>query len=166
MPRQNARRRGSGSSVASLFLAMSLFAVAVQAGTVTWSATPVSGNWSLGANWVGGTPPNPGDDLVFPATSTIQNTTNDLTDGISINSLKFDGNGYRLAGGPISLGAIGISCTSGAPPATNEINLPITITAATTQVKIVGSRLTLIGPISGTGGLAVVSAKAAEEPSS
>jgi hypothetical protein len=42
-----------------------VLAVAAQAATVTWSGTPVSGNWSVGANWVGGAS-NPGETTFFP----------------------------------------------------------------------------------------------------
>ena len=139
-----------------LFLGMSLLVAVGQAATVTWSATPASGNWSVGANWAGGTPPNPGDDLVFPATSTIQGTTNDLASGIAINSITFNGNGYRLAGNSITLAHFGIRTTSASPPATNAVSLPITITDTnnfTTFAAVQDSTLTFSGAISGAGGL-------------
>jgi hypothetical protein len=142
-----------------LLVALSLLAAVAEAATVTWSATPVSGNWSVGANWAGGAAPNPGDDLVFPATSTILSTTNDLVAGIAINSITFNGNGYRLAGNAILLGngsGVGIKCTSGAAPGSDAVSMPIAIqppgAGASTAV---GCTLTLSGAISGAGGLGV-----------
>jgi hypothetical protein len=142
-----------------LFLGMSLLVAVGQAATVTWSATPTNGNWSVGANWAGGTPPNPGDDLVFPATSTIQSTTNDLASGIAINSITFDGHGYRLAGNAIALGRNGsgfsILCTDAAAPGSDALSLPIQIATVLVIETATGCNLTLSGAISGSGGVSI-----------
>jgi hypothetical protein len=148
--------RWSAQSTTLLFLSLSVLAARAQAANVYWSPTPVSGNWSVGENWVFGAPPNPGDDLVFPATSTIKSTTNDLAAGIAINSITFNGPDYRLAGNAISLGLAGITCDSSAID--NTISLPITITSGKvpTAISTVGGTLTLSGAISGTGDLSVI----------
>ena len=125
-----------------------------QAATKTWSASPASGNWSNGANWVGGLAPVAGDGLVFPASSSIMSTTNDLANGISIASLTFDGNGYALSGNAITLAASGIACTTGASPQTNHVGLPIVLGATVTVNLTAGCELWLDGVVSGAFGIA------------
>src|SRR6266436_6284345 len=62
-----------------------------------WSGGGViNGNWSLGANW-GGTPPNPGDDLIFPNTLLGLRNTNDFG-GRGFNSITFTGSNYIVQG--------------------------------------------------------------------
>src|SRR5271154_6267295 len=155
MPHANPRRTVSAFLVTALFLALGLSRADAHAAPLTWSATPVSGSWSVGGNWIGGTPPNSGDDLVFPATSTILSTTNDLTAGLAINSITFNGSGYRVGGNAIAMGGnptIGIVCVA---PGTYVLSLPITITDLfPVTCPIPGPcTVTLSGAISGTGSL-------------
>ena len=56
--------------------------------TRTWTGT-TSGAWSVGSNW-GGTAPQPGDDLAFPAGASNKSTNNDFAAGISFNSITVD----------------------------------------------------------------------------
>ena len=148
-------------SVAARSWALAVFALiavaaAGQAVTRTWSATPTNGNWSVGANWAGGIPPVAGDDLVFPATSTIQSTNNDLAPGTDILRITFDGNGYTLAGNAITLagGALPhtIGCTTANAPGANTVSLPIIATGnLVLKAAVSGCSLDLSGVISGTG---------------
>ncbi len=143
-------------SMALVVVGLVALAVSGQATTVTWSATPTNGNWSVGGNWAGGTAPNPGDDLVFPATSTIHGTNNDLVPGTAIHSIAFDGNGYTLAGNAITLAGgeapFTIGCTTANAPGSNTISLPIIATGnLLARPEVAGCSLILSGAISGTG---------------
>ena len=140
----------SARSTTLLVLALGLFSAVGQAATATWIDAPVSGNWSVGANWVGGSPPNPGDDLLFPAGSAIRSTTNDLPAGFSINSIYFIGGSYSLAGNSIALGAAGIHCLFGG---SGTVSLPITIPGDIVLDAGSGCTLTVSGAIDGDGGV-------------
>ena len=121
------------------------------AATKTWSATPVSGAWSNPANWDGGVAPVNGDDLVFPANSTIKATTNDLNN-LAVNSITFNGNGYTIAGLPIVLGAGGVNCTTFTPPQTNTFSVDIALSANTSFNITNGCQIDISGVISGAFG--------------
>jgi hypothetical protein len=156
--RSTARLTGAVPTRFFLTLPLLLLSSIAFGATATWSANPIDRHWSNGANWVGGSPPNPGDNLVFPATSTIQNTDNDLADGIAIHTITFNGNGYRLSGHAITLGmdntGVSIRCASGEPPGSDAISLPIIIMVGVDGILTAeGCTLTLSGAISGTGGL-------------
>ncbi len=47
-----------------------LFTMAAHAQNATWSATPTTSNWNIGANWVGGVPPLQTDTATFSASDT------------------------------------------------------------------------------------------------
>ena len=79
------------------------------AATRTWTGGP-GGLWSVDSNWVEGTAPGDGDDLVFNGGSTT--STNDLT--LSIATFTFgnsdhivSGSGFTVTGG-ISVTAAGL----------------------------------------------------------
>src|SRR5438132_1223245 len=92
------------------------------AATKTWVGG--DGNWSSGANWSGGTHPNPGDDLIFPV-GTGHMTTNDFPDGTFFNSILIDAGGYTLNGSPITIASgQSISANYGSG-ATSTINLAV-----------------------------------------
>src|SRR5262249_25941823 len=107
--------------VASIVFAAASFA---RAASQSWKTTPVDGNWSNGANWVSGHAPSAGDALSFPASSTILATTNDLTAGMNIIAITFQGSGYTLAGNGITIGEI--LCGNSVAGA-NTISLPMTV---------------------------------------
>jgi hypothetical protein len=102
------------------------------------------------ANWDEGHAPNPGDDLVFPATSTVHATNNDLSADQAVSAIRFNGPGYTLSGNGIVSGEI--LCSS-LVVGKNTINLPI----AVNSVIVVGAQsactLDLEGDIDGTGGI-------------
>lgn len=127
-------------------------ASSADAATKTWSTTPSNGSWSNGANWVGGIAPVAGDALVFPASSSILSTTNDLANGIAIASLTFDGTGYSLSGNAITLGG-GLTCTTGAAPQINHIGLSIILAATATVDPVAGCEVSVDGSVSGASGL-------------
>ncbi len=93
---------------------------AASAATRTWTGASSSA-WSDGGNWVGGTPPVAGDDLVFPG-GAPGSVTNDFPAGTSFQSLSFTGTTgtYTLSGNPIVLGAGTSATPSGSAGATTE----------------------------------------------
>jgi len=133
-----------------LILALAAIAGSARAASRTWSATPADGNWSNSANWLGGNPPGPGDDLTFPATSTILASTNDLSSGISIVAITFLGNGYTLSGNAITLGEV-LCHQAGA--AVDEIAMPVTVNATIVVGANPGCAVKFSGGISGPGGI-------------
>jgi S-layer homology domain len=129
-----------------------LFGIAAlgRAASAHWKATPVDGNWSNGNNWTEGHPPNSGDDLTFPVSSTILATNNDLAAGLDIIAITFEGSGYTLAGNGITSGEI--LCTSAVVGA-NTISLPMTVNSTIVVGTPPGCSLTLSGDIDGAGGI-------------
>lgn len=66
-------------------------------------------NWTDAANWEGGVAPNPGDDLVFPASAASLLSNNDFQPGTSFDAITFTGQGgfqqgYQLIGNVLILG--------------------------------------------------------------
>src|SRR6267142_6059094 len=87
-----------------------LLAGIASAVTRTWTGAGGNNNWSTTANW-GGAVPAAGDDIVFSG-STRLSPVNDLTPGISFNSITFNssaaafnvtGNSVTLAGGSTAI---------------------------------------------------------------
>jgi len=120
-----------------------------RAATATWSTTAADGNWSNGNNWLAGHAPNSGDDLVFPASSTVLATNNDLTAGFAASTITFHGGGYTLAGNAITMGEV--TCSSGAS-GTNLLSLPITINTSVVLGITPGCTIDIEGAVDGTGG--------------
>ena len=136
--------------------------VSARAQTSVWSGASLSsGNWTDGANWVGGTPPAPGDVLVFPAVEARKVITNNFAAFTSFKLLVFDGGGYQLRGNNIRLtGETPEFPIPGDPPniieytatATNEIFFNILVaesnkSAAIEAANKANSVLTLHGDI-------------------
>ncbi|MCY3018583.1 MAG: autotransporter-associated beta strand repeat-containing protein [Planctomycetota bacterium] len=128
-------------------------------GAFVWTGQGVDGggnpdpNWTIGNNWQGGVPPNPGANLVFGA-GALQKTTcnNDYADLTAFNSINFEDNGYTISGvNRVTLGAGGIFTTAAATGA-NTLGVPLVIPAACPVTTTAGT-LTLSGVVSGAGGL-------------
>ena len=113
--------------------------------TRTWTGA-VSNLWNVAGNW--DTLPSAGDDLVFPSSASNKSNSNDFTADTSFNSITIQGTGYTLAGNRITLGAGGITQTTG----TNTISLAIVLGANVT-VAISTTAITLSGGITGTANL-------------
>lgn len=114
----------------------------------TWSGA-VNGLWSNAGNW--DTPPNPGDDLVFPAFASQLTTLNDLPTGITYGNITFQDANYDLAGnGVLVSGTVLASQTSG----TDTIGLGLGFVGTdTVNVPLVSANLALSGAISSINGL-------------
>ena len=153
MPSRRRVTRIFGIRRFSLFLpvlVLSGLPAAALAVSMHWKATPVDANWSNGSNWDEGHPPNPGDDLTFPATSTIPSTNNDLAAGLSLVAISFDGPGYTLGGNGITIGEV--LCTSSVT-GSETISLPMTVNATVVFGISPGCTLTASGAIGGPGGV-------------
>ena len=95
-----------GLSLAVLLVAFD--ASTALAASKTWVATgPGPGNWSTAANWSGGTAPQPGDDLTFPApgATLTTKTNNDFLPTTAFNTLSLDGS-YSVTGNGFNLNGI------------------------------------------------------------
>jgi hypothetical protein len=136
--------------VAILVLALASVAAVGHAASAIWKTNYIDQNWSNGANWMSGHPPNSGDDLTFPLTVTPVNTLNDLPAGMSFSSITFEGPNWTLDGNSIVIGEI--LCGSGVS-GTNLINMPMTVNTTVVVGVASGCRMTLGGAISGPGGI-------------
>jgi len=94
---------------APLFLLLSFLPSLLTAATKTWNGA-VDTKWSNGTNWVGGTPPAPGDDLVFDYAQ--RDGTNDLPSGTVFHSLTFVHQSATISGNAFGVTA-GISVSAG-----------------------------------------------------
>lgn len=113
-----------------------------------WSGT-VSNLWSNVGNW--DDPPDPGDDLVFPAGATNLSNVNDLVPQVIYGKLTIAGSGYTISGAGIALTG-GIE--SSQPDGVDTVNLPIRLSQdPSVTVGRDDASLVLGGTISGTSGL-------------
>src|SRR6266403_3836565 len=86
-----------------------------------------SGNWSAGANWVGGVAPVAGDDLVFQAGVTQLLVTNDFSPNRAFNSILFQGSNYFVRGN-ILLVTNGINSIN--PVGANHVDTDVEVRAS------------------------------------
>jgi hypothetical protein len=107
----------------------------VPATTLTWTGAGNNPHWFNAANWTrtGGNDavPASGDSLVFPGGVANLDSRNDIA-GLTLASIQFTGVGYHLSGRPISLtgGITTVFGTGFAPPGTDTVTFPITLTQA------------------------------------
>ncbi len=76
--------------------------VATAAVNRTWDGS-ASGNWSNGANWVGGVAPAAGDSLTFPVNATRYVTTNNFAAGMAFGGIAIHGSNYFFRGNSLVL---------------------------------------------------------------
>ena len=110
--------------LAVAFLVMA--GAAASAASRFWDGSS-SGNWSLGANWVGNVAPVAGDDLVFQAGVTQLLVTNDFSPNRAFSSILFQGSNYFVRGNPV-LVANGISSIN--PSGPNRIDADVDVRAS------------------------------------
>jgi autotransporter-associated beta strand protein len=92
------RFRLAGVTLALLFGAASF--QPARAASRFWDGS-ANGNFSNGANWVGGVAPAAGDDLVFQAGVTRLLVTNDFAPNRAFNTILFQGSNYVVRGNAI-----------------------------------------------------------------
>jgi hypothetical protein len=115
-------------------LAFSLVGQPANAAIFTWQA-PANGTWQTGSNWVGGSAPLAGDELVFGAAGVgSTRTASNSTANFIVNGLSFTGTtNYTISGSSIELrGDITNSANL------LNLNLPVTTNKGST-VNIVTS---------------------------
>jgi Bacterial Ig-like domain (group 3) len=88
----------------SLLCGLFLIPIAAFGSTRTWTGAGGNLVWSNGANWVGGTAPRSGDDLVFAG----QSTTNDLA-ALSLSSITVTSGSSTFSGNAVSVGALHVA---------------------------------------------------------
>ena len=147
-------------------------APSAQAATKTWDGSS-SGNWATGGNWSGGTAPNNGDDLIFPAGIAQLLVTNDFSPNRAFNSILIGGSNYVIRGNAV-LVTNGITSTNPFGPntidadvdvrgsqfwlasgalATLDMNGDINLNANTLTVRANTGDFFFSGIVSGTGNL-------------
>ncbi|MFZ4732819.1 MAG: autotransporter-associated beta strand repeat-containing protein [Pirellulales bacterium] len=142
--------------LAALAVSMS----ATPAATVTWNGNGANGNWSTGANWVGGVAPTgtgSGDTLVYGSGSNRLSSTNTVANFqlASGTSLRFtNSSNYTLTGSSLVLN--GNVAQSGASAVTIANNIALTGERTFTQTNSGGS-INVTGNISGTSSTAGIS---------
>jgi hypothetical protein len=100
-----------------------------------WTGQGSDDLWSDGANWLGGSAPTAGADLLFPSGAAQLTTVDDL--GFALHSLTTDDN-YRVSGQPLTLSG-NLMVQQGAL----ELDNPATVSGTTTIAG--GATLSLAG---------------------
>jgi autotransporter-associated beta strand protein len=118
--------------------------------TRTWTGAGATDNWSDAANWDSGVPAA-GDMLVFPAGAARKTNTNDLAAGLTFDTVRFTGGGYRLQGNAFEVTAE--LRNEGPSGDTNTVGMAVGGTGGVAQVS---GRMALTGANTFTG-VAVVS---------
>jgi fibronectin-binding autotransporter adhesin len=123
------------------------------AATKIWSGAGADTNWQTVLNWVGGSAPSAGDDLVFPYGAARLSNNNNYAGGTGFNSITLTGSGYTLTGNSIALGTGGL--TDSAPSGNNTISTAFTLASTITVTVTNGVEIltTNTGVISSTGGI-------------
>src|SRR5260221_2956649 len=88
----------------SVLCGLFLVPIAALGSTRTWTGSGGNALWSNGANWVEGTVPQSGDDLVFGG----QSTTNDLT-GLSLHSITVTSGSPVFSGNTAPVGTLHVA---------------------------------------------------------
>ena len=121
---------------------------------VVWSGDGLDNFWTNGVNWVGGSQPVAGNDLLFPA-SPQTTTFNDIS-STAFGSITFDNTAgaYNLTGNQITLGG-GIINNS---TAAQIVDMPM-IWAGTQTINAAAGNITISQAITGAGGLTKVGSR-------
>lgn len=120
---------------------------------VSWLGAAENPNWSDPHNWLHGTLPKAGDELVFPAGAEHVTSNNNLDPGIAYKSITIEAAPYTISGNSIIIqarGSIDVTASSGSA----KLNLPMELTdgvSITTKDKV---SLTISAGISGKGQVA------------
>jgi len=91
----------------AIFLIGAFAADLASAGSATWKAAPVSGDWNAPTNWTPNTVPNGPSDVATFGPSTQRAIS--LSDDVEVNEIVFDPGGSRFAINSISTAVLTIS---------------------------------------------------------
>ncbi len=167
----------TGKNAASSSHALSIDAIILKpipappASSGIWTATGTATalNWSTGAHWSGGVPPQSDSSTAityFPGGTLPAGTItshNDIASPFSLNSLTLAGSGpqtiVRIAGSTLRFAASGdgnapladFSSTAGGPA--YHLEAPVSLSATTSFQGVGGATLAIPGNITGSGGL-------------
>lgn len=106
-----------------------------------------SGNWSVGANWLGGLAPVGGDQrLIFQDGASRKQNTNNLPAGTSFESIWVVDDGYNIHGNTVRIRSLHGRCPGG----TSTTFRPDIIAAADLQVfnETTGATFNVLGDVS------------------
>jgi autotransporter-associated beta strand protein len=133
------------SVIAVALLGLSRTAPAVER---VWDGGGSVNTWSSASNWTGFRidPPDPGDDLTFPAGAAQMTNVNNFAAGTAFGTITWSGAGYNASGNQVALTG-GLHATHGS--GTTVIHFPIALDATQTfSVPQAGSTMFLNGTIS------------------
>ncbi len=124
--------------------------------TAIWTGLGTDTNWTTAANWMGNTPPNPGDDLNFPTltTSTPHVSVNNFTAGTSFDSITIGSQGYALSGSSVVLSSPSADIITTYGSGASSDAMGTTLTGGTISLAA-GGTLDLSGELAGTAGLSL-----------
>lgn len=151
------RVRFFAAATAALIALVAMGGSAANAATYTYntSQNASSGSWQVNGNWVGGTAPVAGSDLIFGSVNPVgARTTTNTTNNFSVNSIAFSGTTqFTLSGSAISLGG---NITTAGSTRNSVLNLPINLTTSATFTAggVSGTQaLNIAGVINNSSGL-------------
>lgn len=118
----------------------------VAAATMTWGASPATGNWGTAGNWDTGFSPGAGDFVYFDASSQL---SPNLETGYSVDSVTFNSGAgsYTIGGSALTLTGSGVTNNSA-----NAQTLNVAVVMGASQIiDAAGGNVTLGGAVSGSG---------------
>jgi hypothetical protein len=142
------RLRGVALVLALAVCALPLAASSAGAANFTWTGAATLGKWSNATNWGGIAPNGEVGTLTFPTLTsavctaepqkaTCYSSENDVS-GLNVNAISIDdGANYLIHGGPITLGAGGLTA-SGSADSSGDASLSLPITLGTSQNWSIG----------------------------
>lgn len=111
-----------------LLTCLGALAPAARGASKVWSGNGANNNWNTGANW-GGSAPNAGDDLIFPAGALKLVNTNNFSAGTVFSSITFTGTDYAIWGNGLTLTSVnGVRAQN--TVFTNTVNVAIQLNTA------------------------------------
>lgn len=151
------RLRCVAAATAALIAMVAMGGSAANAATYLYNTAnnASNGSWQVNNNWIGGTQPPAGSDLVFGSTNAVTSrvTTNN-TNNFVVNSIAFSGTTqFTLSGTSIALGG---NIDTAGTTRNSILNLPINLTTSATFTAggVSGTQaLTIQGVIDNSSGL-------------